>query len=46
MILLNVFPHELPVLQLQQQHSEVGAAKVERQEHAFLCKRDIVTKYM
>lgn len=37
MVLLDVLAHELAGAQLQQQHAEVGAAQVQRQEHALLC---------
>lgn len=37
-VLLNLFPDQLAGGELQQQHAEVGAAQVQRQEHALLCQ--------
>lgn len=38
-IMFDVFPDELASLQLEQQHPEVGASEVQRQEYSFLWKK-------
>lgn len=41
MVLLDVLADQLAVAQLQHQHSEVGAAQVQRQEQPLFCNANI-----